>query len=128
MACIALLSAYFAVSNQKAICSKAEGQHLINSRLKVLNTFAASDKEAFYFYDAYDFIAASADTFSVYDGIVNTDSLGNWYIHSSDYYKRNAEYGIITSVDGLTDANKNIYYAGNRQLKKRNYADNERAL
>lgn len=117
MACIALLSAYFAVSNQKAICSKAEGQHLINSRLKVLNTFAASDKEAFYFYDAYDFIAASADTFSVYDGIVNTDSLGNWYIHSSDYYKRNAEYGIITSVDGLTDANKNIYYAAIGNLK-----------
>ena len=39
------------------------------------------------------------------------------YIHSSDYYKRNAEYGIITSVDGLTDANKNIYYAAIGNLK-----------
>ena len=117
MACIALLSVYFAVSNQKAICSKTEGQHLINSRLKVLNTVAASDKEAFYFYDAYDFIAASSDTFAVYDDIVNTDSLGNWYINSSDYFKRNAKYEIKNSIDGLIDANKNIYYASIGNLK-----------
>lgn len=115
--CIAFLTFYFAVSNQKAISSKADGQHLINSRLKVLNMLAASDKEAFYFYDAYDFIAASSDTFAVYDDIVNTDSLGNWYINSSDYFKRNAKYGIRNSVDGLTDANKNIYYAAIGNLK-----------
>ena len=83
----------------------------------MLNTVAASDKEAFYFYDAYDFIAASSDTFAVYDDIVNTDSLGNWYINSSDYFKRNAKYEIKNSIDGLIDANKNIYYASIGNLK-----------
>lgn len=115
--CLAALTVCLAVSNQNVICGKANGQHLINSRLNVLNTVATSDKEAFYFYDAYDFIAASSDTFATYDDIVNTDSLGNWYINSSDYFKRNAKYEIKNSIDGLTDANKNIYYASIGNLK-----------
>lgn len=117
MLCVALLTVFFAVSNQQVICSKADGQHRINARLQVLNLLAASDRETFYFYDAYDFIAASTDTFSIYDGMVNTDSLGNWYINSSDYFKRNAKYGIRNSIDGLIDANKNIYYAAIGNLK-----------
>ena len=48
---------------------------------------------------------------------MNTDSLGNWYINSSDYFKRNAKYGIRNSIDGLIDANKNIYYAAIGNLK-----------
>lgn len=115
--CAAVFTVCLTVSNQKEICSKANGQHLINSRLEVLNSLAASDKEAFYFYDAYDFIAASSDTFATYDDIVNTDSLGNWYINSADYFKRNEKYGIRNSIDGLTDANKNIYYAAIGNLK-----------
>ena len=115
--CVFALAACLAAVNQKAVCAKADGQHLINSRLEVLNSLAATDREAFYFYDAYDFIAASSDTFAVYDGIVNTDSLGNWYINSEDYFKRNEKYGIKNSVDGLIDGNKNIYYAAIGNLK-----------
>lgn len=115
--CIIGLTVCLTVSNQKAICSKANGQHLINSRLEVLNALAANDKETFYFYDAYDFIAASSDTFATYKGIINTDSLGNWYINSADYFKRNAKYGIKNSIDGLINANKNIYYAAIGNLK-----------
>ncbi len=115
--CIIIFTVCLAASNQKAIGSKAKGQHLINERLTVLNSVASNDKEAFYFYDAYDFIAASSNVFETYDDIVNTDSLGNWYINSSDYFKRNAKYGIINSIDGLIDGNKNIYYAAIGNLK-----------
>ncbi len=115
--CIAVIAVCLTVSNQKSVCGKAKTQHMINSRLEVLNLLAANDEETFYFYDAYDFIAASSDTFAVYDGTVNTDSLGNWYINSEDYFRRNAKYGIRNSVDGLIDPNKNIYYAAIGNLK-----------
>lgn len=115
--CIIAVTVCLTAANQKAVHNKAEVQHLINSRLEVLNSFAYNDKEAFYFYDAYDFIAASSDTFAIYDDIVNTDSLGNWYINSEDYFKRNEKYGITNSIDGLINANKNIYYAAIGNLK-----------
>lgn len=115
--CIVLLAACVTVLSQNDVCDKVSGQRQINSRLEVLNTFASNDKEMFYFYDAYDFIAASSDTFAVYDDIVNTDSLGNWYINSVDYFKRNEKYGIRNSIDGLIDANKNIYYVAIGNLK-----------
>lgn len=105
------------VANQDNISSRSEVQNLINSRLEVLNEMAENEDESFYFYDAYDFIAASSDVFAVYDDTVKTDSLGNWYINSPDYFKRNAQYGIEHSVDGLIDGNKNIYFAAIGNMK-----------
>lgn len=115
--CVFIVSLCFVVTNQMNIEKRAEGQNLINSRLKVLNEMAAADKESFYFYDSYDFIAASSDVFDVYEGIVNTDSLGNWYVNSPDYFKRNSKYGITNSIDGLIDGNKNIYFAAIGNMK-----------
>ena len=106
-----------AVANQRAVTSKSKHQNLVNSRLETLNALAQTDRSSFYFYDAYDFIGASADVFSVYDGMVNTDSLGNWYINSEDYFERNSMYGFKNSIDGLIDGNKNIYFAAIGNLK-----------
>ena len=117
IACILCVGVCLIISNQNAVTEKSKTQNLINSRLEVLNRFSANDKDSFYFYDAYDFIAASSDVFAVYDSMVNTDSLGNWYVNSPDYFKRNAKYGITNSIDGLTDGNKNIYYAAIGNLK-----------
>jgi len=117
LVCLLAVSIYRIVANQEAITLKSQGQNLVNSRLTVLNQLAANDKDSFYFYDSYDFIAASSDVFSVYDDMVNTDSLGNWYINSPDYFERNSQYGITNSVDGLIDGKKNIYYASIGNLK-----------
>lgn len=105
------------VSNQNYISSKSYNQNLINSRLEVLNETASNEKDSFYFYDSYDFIAASSDVFAVYDDTINTDSLGNWYINSPDYFERNEQYGFTSSVDGLIDGSKNIYFASIGNLK-----------
>lgn len=115
--CVFIVGLCFVVTNQMNIEKRAEGQSLINSRLVALNEMAATDKDSFYFYDSYDFIAASSNVFSVYDDIVNTDSLGNWYVNSPDYFKRNSQYGIVNSINGLINGNKNIYFAAIGNMK-----------
>lgn len=115
--CAVCVIVCIAVANQRAVTSKSKHQNLVNSRLETLNALAQTDRSSFYFYDAYDFIGASADVFSVYDGMVNTDSLGNWYINSEDYFERNGMYGFENSIDGLIDGSKNIYFAAIGNLK-----------
>ena len=115
--CAVCVTVCIVAANQSAVTSKSKHQNLVNSRLETLNTLAQTDRSSFYFYDAYDFIGASADVFSVYDGMVNTDSLGNWYINSEDYFERNGMYGFKNSIDGLIDGNKNIYFAAIGNLK-----------
>ena len=97
-------------SNQSAISNLSQNQNDLNERLEILNMYAENHPENFYFYDAYDFIASSSDIFARYSGIVNTESLGNWYINSNDYFSRNAVYGFQKSFEGLTDPEKNVYY------------------
>lgn len=110
--------AVFVPTNQSRLTARSVSQNLINERLELLNTYAANHPKAFIFYDAYDFIAATDDVFRVRTKRLNTDSLGNWYVRSPDYYKRNLEFGFKTSVEGLTDGKHEVYYAAIGNLKR----------
>lgn len=100
------------VVNQNFIKISAENQNAINNRLATLNSYAYERPNSFFYYDSYDFIAASSSVFSTYDHIVNTDSMGNWAVKSPMYYKRNSKFGFKSSIDMLTnrDYNQNYYF------------------
>lgn len=98
--------------NQNSIKTSSENQNTINNRLLILNSYAEKRPDTFFYYDSYDFIAASSPLFKTYKHIVNTDSMGNWTIKSPMYSKRNAKFGFRNSIDALTnrDYSKNYYF------------------
>lgn len=106
----------FTISNQKFNASISETQNKINARMTVLNNYAHENPEIFIFYDSLDFIAGSSNIFAIFDKVVNTESLGNWYINSPNYFIRNEMYGFTSSIDGLING-ENIYYAAIGGLK-----------
>lgn len=115
--CVVTAIVCMAASNQVYLAGRSRAQNDLNERLSALNEYAAHHRECFYFYDAYDFIAASSDVFACYDDVVNTDSLGNWNVRSETYYERNESYGFDTSIDGLLNPDHNTYYVAIGALK-----------
>jgi hypothetical protein len=100
------------VSNQHQLSNKANSQHLINSRLTALDQWSVKNHNAVIYYDSYDFIAASADVFAVYDHLSRIESLGNWAMKSPMYYKRNQQLGITYSIDAIVNSqNPHVYFA-----------------
>lgn len=83
-----------------------------NSRLEALMKYTEEYPDAFFFYDAYDFIACSDYVFKTYDEgeVLNNESLGSWNSHSPSYYERNNLYGFNTAIEGLTSTDSEVYF------------------
>ena len=83
-----------------------------NSRLNTLKDYARLHPNSFFFYDSADFISCTEYVFKIYDEgeILNHDSMGSWNCNSPSYFERNAHFDFITSADGLTNDDCDVYF------------------
>ena len=119
---------FSAISCQYSLKTISNSANKQRERLSLMNSYTQNNPDIFILYDSYDFMSASASVFNYEDStFLRSESLGNWYIKSPDYYKRLNLINAESSLDALMN-NPNIYYAsindpklGMKLLLKRKY-------
>lgn len=83
-----------------------------NSRSNSLKNYAELHSDSFFFYDSNDFISCTEYLFKTYDEgkILNHDSLGSWNVCAPTYYERNEQFGFTTPIEGLINAEEDVYF------------------
>lgn len=81
------------------------------NKLMGIEEYLQENTDKFIFYNALDFIGSTDYVFgSNRTEMLRMDSLGNWNVHSPNYYLRNNELGFQSARAGILDS-KNVYYA-----------------
>lgn len=101
------------VNMQQALDNKALSlRQTTNSKLEALMQYTEKYPDAFFFYDAYDFIASTEYVFETYERnhVLNNESTGSWNARSPLYYERNRQFGFESAIEGLISTDVEVYF------------------